>query len=67
MTTLHQAVKTLNQRQATEAALYFERATRERVERLENRAHYIETRTQRLEDLLARGFWGRLKWLLLGK
>lgn len=71
MTTLNQAVRTFNQRRATQAALQNEQMTRERVEVLER-----SVRQMRLEAAQGRaafrehtklGFWGRVKWLLLGR
>ncbi len=75
MTTTNQAIKHLTQRQATEAALVNERVTRERVERIErmiwpNNASpvlSIHERLVPLEALRARGFRGRLRWLILGR
>lgn len=73
MTTLNQAFKTFNHRRATEAALTNEMLTRQRVEKLEAEAKKVERwssrqdeRLLRLETLVARGFFGRLRWLLLG-
>ena len=52
------AIKT--QAELTEAALYNEELTRKRVDGLEAWA-------EKISRLLARGFWGRLKWLCLGR
>jgi hypothetical protein len=74
MTTLNQAVKTLNQREATQAALRNEQITRERVGKLEYLvgvvpATYSPSITARLESLerhVRRGFRARLRWLFFG-
>lgn len=74
-------VRELNRTQKTEAgyhnasaALQNERLTRERVEALERagrearvKAGTVELRMVELESLRARGFWGRISWLLLGR
>lgn len=74
-------VRELNRTQKTEAgyhnasaALQNERLTRERVGRLEQasrasriKAETAELRMVELESLRARGFWGRISWLLLGR
>ena len=67
-------MRELNRSQKTEvgfraaaAAIQNERLTRERVERLERAAPITERRLRALEDLGAREFWGRLRWLLLGR
>ena len=53
------------------AALQNERLTRERVERLETHARVADRRIDVLElarnAFDERGFWGRLRWLLLGR
>ena len=48
-------------------AIQNERLTRERVERLERREGEADRRILTLEWLRDRGFWGRLRWLLLGR
>jgi len=58
-----------------EAALKNEYLTRERVDRLEtlerigaSRQDLADRRITYLESILMRrGFWGRLRWLLLGR
>ena len=70
MTTLNQAVKTFNQRQATQAALRNEQLTRERVEKLDRRLDALvdwATQETMWVQILRRGFWGRLRWLMRGK
>ncbi len=78
MTTTNQAIKHLTQRQATEAALTNEQVTRKRVERIERmiwpsdghggvRETSLHERLVPLESLRARGFRGRLRWLILGR
>ena len=51
-------------------AIQNERLTRERVERLEEtvRTHgFLLTNDGNIYAKLSRGFWGRLRWLLLGR
>ena len=52
-------------------AIQNERLTRERVERLETHARVADRRIDVLElarnAFDERGFWGRLRWLLLGR
>jgi hypothetical protein len=67
MTTLAQGIRTFNQRRATEAALQNELATRRRVTEAEHRLYRLEQRHTRVEHVLERTFWGRLKWLVVGK
>ncbi len=71
MTTLNQAVKTFNQRMATQAALKNAQLTRERVMKLER---IIDGDHRDLGALSAEfyyfqraGFWHRLGWLIFGK
>ena len=45
---------------ATQAALQNEQVTRQRVDN-------IEAGLTRVSVLLGRGFWGRLRWLVMGK
>jgi hypothetical protein len=79
MTTLNQSVKTLTQRAATQAALRNEQMTRDRVKSLEEQVRRLEAAERVMRDdyahwsglvhklLFRRGFWGRLKWLLVGR
>jgi hypothetical protein len=76
MTTLNQAVKTLTQRAATQAALRNEQMTRDRVTRLERTSKFHDQAIGDLNHVLMadvraviydRTFWGRIKWLLRGK
>jgi hypothetical protein len=60
-------VQTLNQRRATEAALRNEMVTRQRVDILENLADAQGTEIRSVQKVLTRDFWGRLRWLLLGR
>jgi hypothetical protein len=39
----------------------------QRIDRIEVWAGQIEQYVKTHEGLLTRGFWGRLKWLVLGK
>ena len=69
MTTLNQAVRTLTQREATQAALRNEQLTRQRVETLERQSKNLHERlTRREQELTAlkASLWGRLRWLLTG-
>jgi hypothetical protein len=70
-TTVDGALRKLTQRQATEAALHNERLTRQRVEDLDRRAEAKVRELEQLRDAFGThvhlGFWGRLRWLLLGK
>jgi hypothetical protein len=57
-----------------EAALKNEYLTRERVEQVEQRlkslmVDYVNLvrLVSAVDDQLSRGFWGRLRWLLLGR
>jgi len=45
---------------AVDAALQNEAVTRQRVEALESGLSYLAA-------VLSRGFWGRLRWLILGR
>lgn len=79
MTTLNQAVKSLNQRRATEAALTNEQITRQRVLHLERvlgthsaagdtiESAGLVARVESLERHVRAGFRGRLRWLLTGR
>lgn len=79
MSTLYQAVRTFNQRRATEAALHNEQLTRQRVERIERmiwpsngrpvqvREMSLHERLVLLEALKVSRFWGRMRWLFLGR
>ena len=64
MTTLNQALRTLNQREATRAALTNEQLTRQRVEKLEQWLHAV---SQEQQALRRGGMWTRLRWLVTGK
>lgn len=68
MSTLNQALRTFNQREATQAALQNERVTRARVEGVEQVVISHENRLKECEAKLAHfrslTFWGRLRWLL---
>ncbi len=59
-TTAASAIKKLTLRTGTEAALHNEQVTRMRVEALEAHAAKVGA-------VLGRGFWGRLKWVVLGR
>lgn len=52
---------------AARAALQNEATTRERVERLEPAIQRHEELVHLHARLLNRGFWGRLRWLFLGR
>ncbi len=70
-TSVESALKKLNQREATQAALKNELLTRGRVDRLERKMVEEAKRTEsvraELYQYARRGFWGRLSWLLRGK
>ena len=74
MTTLNQARKTYNQRQAAEAAITNEYITRKRVDGLEAVVRDLDRvaanhsgRIEALEARAAAGLGARLKWLFLGR
>ena len=67
MSTLNQAVRTYNQRRATEAALTNELVTRQRVERLEDTLGVFARELAAFTALRFGGFWGRLRWLFTGR
>ncbi len=72
MTTLNQAMRTFNQRQATQAALQNEELTRRRVEKLEAQMKSLqnahrEGHDQFIQFVWQRGLRARLRWLLFGK
>ncbi len=74
-TTAASGMKHLTLRRATETALTNEQITRQRVDRLEGHVKALAIagnttfgRVNVLENtLIYRGFWGRLRWLLLGR
>lgn len=71
MTTLNQALRTFNQREATKAALKNELLTRQRVEKVERElaetTKGLGVLTADFEYFRRAGFWGRLFWVLFGK
>ncbi len=71
MTTLNQAVRTLNARRQAEAALTNEQLTRQRVERLEYEAEAEKKRAEATRAMLVefygRRFMERVRWLILGR
>jgi hypothetical protein len=73
-TTAHSGMKQVTLRNATDAARRQadiargnEQITRQRVEMLEIRTTNLDGAMQDVLNLLARGFWGRLRWLFTGK
>ena len=59
-------MRELNRTQKVEAAYQNEYLTRRRVEHLERSVGHLLERAKRAE-VLDRGFWGRLRWLLTGR
>lgn len=67
MTTLHQVVKTMTQRNAISAALQNEQLTRQRVERLEKLQREDRADLEGVQAIVYRSLWDRLRWILTGK
>jgi hypothetical protein len=66
-TTANSGMKKVLLRGMAESALTNEQITRQRVEILEIRTTNLDGAMQDVLNLLARGFWGRLRWLFTGK
>jgi hypothetical protein len=66
-TTANSGMKKVLLRGMAESALTNEQITRQRVEMLEIRTTNLDGAMQDVLNLLARGFWGRLRWLFTGK
>ena len=70
MTTTGEAWKNITQSRKVEAALVNEHLTRQRVDRLEHVSQLRDSWHSSLADevkVLRRGFWGRFRWLFLGR
>ncbi len=66
-TTAASGMKHLTLRRTAEAALTNEQITRDRTAALERRTAALAAQAAAHGSLLNRGFWGRLRWLFLGR
>jgi hypothetical protein len=66
-TTANSGMKKVLLRGMAESALTNEQITRQRVEMLEIRTTNLDGAMQDVLNLLARGFRGRLRWLVTGR